>query len=547
MMRPLALQNGNEGRIAAILARYGLTAAGGDSAPTLDATGIWAQKLGLQDPGGFAARANTGQLTRDDIARIGQTSSVAPQIDASGRVTNAVDFWSDAVTRAQHGESGSGGILGMKELSTGIPLIDSVLGNFATGNVAGQTGYNAATGGDVKQGVALDVAGLATGAGLSQALPSLGLSTVAPTVAAGAPPSVAGSVLADFAAPASVDAINAATPGTITMGVPASEITGSALVPAGAAAAGAAAGAGGAATTGAAGTVGGAAAGTAAADAAAGAAGGAAANSMFGDIAKTLGTTLGIGGLLNAGASLVGADMQANAAKDAAKIQADATKAGIAEQGRQYDTTRSDLAPYRAAGATALTNLGAGVGSDGTNGPLTRKFTMDDFWKDPVVQAGYQSGLDLGTKALRNAAPLTTGIDSGAAMKELTKFGTDYTGNMAAGSQARFVGDQGNQFNKEAALAGIGQTATNTVANAGTNAANNTSSMLTAQGNAGAAARIGGANAWSGALNNISNWWQSQALLDRLQNMPRSVMSGVSNWANPTYTGYGAQGDYQYG
>jgi hypothetical protein len=31
-----------------------------------------------------------------------------------------------------------------------------------------------------------------------------------------------------------------------------------------------------------------------------------------------------------------------------------------------------------------------------------------------VTQLGYQSGLDLGTKALKNRAPLTTGLDSGA-------------------------------------------------------------------------------------------------------------------------------------
>jgi hypothetical protein len=291
--------------------------------------------------------------------------------------------------------------------------------------------------------------------------------------------------------------------------------------------------------------------------------------SMFDSIAKGVGTALGVGGLLNAGANLLGGKLQADAASDAARIQSDATdrataataKAAadaIAEQRRQYDTNRDDLAPYRAAGTTALTNLGAGVGPDGLSGALTRKFTLDDFWKDPVVQAGYQSGLDLGTKALRNAAPLTTGIDSGAAMKELTKFGTDYTGNMAAGSYGRFVGDQGNQFNKEAALAGIGQAATNTGVSAGTatagniaqtgmTAGTNIANLMSGQGNAGAAARIGGANAWTGALNNISNWWQSQDLLNRLQSMPRQAMSGISNWASPAYTGYGAQGDYQYG
>jgi hypothetical protein len=176
MMLPLALQNGNEGKLAARLEKY--------AAPALDATGIWAQKLGLLDPAGFAARANSGNLTKDDIAKIGQTSSVAPQIDSNGRVTNAIDFWSDAVTRAEHGESG-GGIFGIKELSSGIPMVDNLASMLLGNTTGGQTGYNLATGNDVKQGVATDVAGLAAGAGLAQALPSLGLSTVAPTAAAG--------------------------------------------------------------------------------------------------------------------------------------------------------------------------------------------------------------------------------------------------------------------------------------------------------------------------------------------------------------------------
>jgi hypothetical protein len=104
-----------------------------------------------------------------------------------------------------------------------------------------------------------------------------------------------------------------------------------------------------------------------------------------------------------------------------------------------------------------------------------------------VVQLGYQSGLDLGTKALKSMAPLTTGLDSGAALKELTQFGTDYTGRtMAAGSQARFVADQGNTFNRLAAMAGIGQAGVTTSANAGTNAANNTTNLITSQANSGA-------------------------------------------------------------
>lgn len=182
------------------------------------------------------------------------------------------------------------------------------------------------------------------------------------------------------------------------------------------------------------------------------------------------------------------------------------------------------------------------VPSDPNAGALTRKFSVSDFWNDPVVQASYQSGLDLGTKALKNAAPLTTGLDSGAAMKELTKFGTDYTGNMAAGSQARYVGDQNNQFNKLAALAGVGQTGVGQSAAAGTNTSNNISSTLTSQGNAAGAAKIAGANAWGGGLQSVANWWNGQNMLNQLTARNGSTMPSTFDW-----TGGSAAGGPAYG
>lgn len=282
-----------------------------------------------------------------------------------------------------------------------------------------------------------------------------------------------------------------------------------------------------------------------------------------------------------AGATLVGGLLASDASSSAANKQNAATKGGLDEQRRQFDLSRSDTAPYRAGGSIAMDQLrtalgmgpsaytkprerdewvqdnyrggqlvdgiysgGAGVtpglrqqtpdqgyqdylnkftpqeipgGANIEASPLGRKFSISDFWNDPVVQASYQSGLDLGTKALKNAAPLTTGLDSGAAMKELTKFGTDYTGNMAAGSQARFVNDQGNQFNRLASLAGIGQTAVGQSSAAGTNSANNASQMITANGNAQGAAKIAGANAFGGGINSVANYWQQQQMLANLK------------------------------
>lgn len=179
---------------------------------------------------------------------------------------------------------------------------------------------------------------------------------------------------------------------------------------------------------------------------------------------------------------------------------------------------------------------------DSDFGELNKKFSINDFWNDPVVQLGYQSGLDLGTKALKNAAPLTTGMDSGAALKELLKFGTDYSGMKAGDSRGRFVDDQNTTYNRLAGVSGMGQVSANTTANAGMNMANNVSGLMSAQGNATAAGRIAQGNAMSGGIGNLSNWWQQQNTLDRLAPRSSGVATNLSTWS-PSGQWWGATGD----
>lgn len=294
--------------------------------------------------------------------------------------------------------------------------------------------------------------------------------------------------------------------------------------------------------------------------------GGTAGTPGLGD-AISIGTPIA-GALINSSAAKSAQDAQAQATDRAAGIAGDATARTVAEYARQYDLTRgdllgqqaqnrTDLAPYQAAGVSALSEMqkllglgGAPAAENISQRPeFSKKFSTEDFWNDPVIKASYQAGLDQGTKALKNAAPLTTGLDSGAALKELTKFGTDYTAQRAGESYGRFSNDQeaayrrattdqGNQFNRLASLAGTGQTAVNTgvasgantnstLANAGANAtsgfgnatmagANTIGNLYSSMGNATAASRIAGANAWGQGLQSIGNWWNQQNLLDRV-------------------------------
>lgn len=329
-----------------------------------------------------------------------------------------------------------------------------------------------------------------------------------------------------------------------------------------------------------------------------------------------------------AGATIVGGVIASNSADKAGDAQQQATERGIATTARSQDLARSDSAPFRAAGVSAIDQLrqllgiqpgsqgpvtqsyagslvdsrggvpapnaelygsdagyrkawddydaahrahfGKGYTSDsdvsvieravraalptadsvpapaaGPQGatsldsPLNRTFSVDDFWKDPVVQLGYQSGLDLGTKALKNAAPLTTGLDSGAALKELTKFGADYTGQQAGASQTRFEANKTNIYNRLMGLVSGGQTANAVDASVGATTSTNNTNLISSQGNATAARTLAQGNAQAGGISSIANWWNQQQTLDRLY--PRSTPT-----SSFYYTG-GSASDPAYG
>ena len=218
--------------------------------------------------------------------------------------------------------------------------------------------------------------------------------------------------------------------------------------------------------------------------------------------------------VIGGGATLLGAGIGADSARRAANAQKDATEAAIREQGRQYDVNRTDLAPWREAGTGAIGQL-SGMMQPG--GDLTRKFTLSDFMSDPVTQASYQSGLERGTQAIDRMGGATGSRNSGAQLKALSRFGTDYTGTKAGESYSRFYGDQDRIYNRLAGIAGTGQTATDLGVKAGSNIAGNISELISAQGNARGAAAIAQGNALSGGISSIGNWYQQQAMLDRIQ------------------------------
>ena len=215
------------------------------------------------------------------------------------------------------------------------------------------------------------------------------------------------------------------------------------------------------------------------------------------------------------GASLVGASMQSDSAENAAQTQANSSAAGIAEQRRQYDQTRDDYSPYRAAGAQALGQY---------QGELNGRTSAADVMNEP----GYQFGLDQGQLALDRKAAAGGGRVSGAALKSAAEYATNYA---TTGYGAAYQRRQ-DRLNRLASLAGIGQSATGGSAQAGQNASNNISGMITSQGNAAGAGQLAQGNIWSSATNQLGAMGQRWA--------GQAGAFGVNAGSNPN----GYQGTY---
>jgi len=228
-----------------------------------------------------------------------------------------------------------------------------------------------------------------------------------------------------------------------------------------------------------------------------------------------------------AAAILGSAVLGAAASRSASKTQAGAAQQAADVQRSQFEQTREDQAPYRQAGYNALAELQRTAG----NVPGAFRFGAGDYQADP----GYAFRLAEGQKALDRQAAARGGLISGGALKAATRFGQEMGSqefgnayNRALTGYNTDVARENQLYNRQAALAGIGQTATNLVGQAGQNYATNVGNLMTSGAAANAAGQVGMANALTGGLGTYLNYTQGNALLNALQNR-RSTYGGPSN------------------
>lgn len=205
------------------------------------------------------------------------------------------------------------------------------------------------------------------------------------------------------------------------------------------------------------------------------------------------------------GAAIIGGLASASAAKSAAKSRTKAANNQLALQREMYDQTRTDLSPYRDAGANALAavnyELGLGAAPDGYSG----------FQASP----GYQFAVQQGQDAIERSAANSGGFFSGQTGKSLT----DYRIGMA--NQ-----DYGNYFNRLYGLANMGQASSAMQAQANQNLASQGSNALANIGNAQAAGAVGVGNAINNGIGNALGIWQYQNQTAQ----PNTSGIGWGNW-----------------
>ncbi len=195
-----------------------------------------------------------------------------------------------------------------------------------------------------------------------------------------------------------------------------------------------------------------------------------------------------------AGASLIGGVMQSRAASKATSAQSKAADQQVALQREIYNDTSQKFQPYLNAGGTGLqaymSELGLGNAPKGYGG----------FEATP----GYQFQLDQGLSATNALAGARGGLNSGRTMQALQDYGSGLASQ-----------EYGNYMNRLAGLTDMGQASAGNMAAAGNAYASGAGNALAGKGNAQAAGAIGGANAWSGALNNGIAAYQYQTMLNR--------------------------------
>lgn len=179
------------------------------------------------------------------------------------------------------------------------------------------------------------------------------------------------------------------------------------------------------------------------------------------------------------GSALIGAGTTAWAAGEASDAQRGAAQLVSDTNWKMYNQTRADLAPYRAIGDRATTDL------TGRLDELTAPIELTQDWLEKTP--GYQFTKTQGEKAVQNSAAARGLGVSGAALKGAANFVTGLADNTYKTQFDVARANKTDAFTRLKSLVDTGQSAVAQTGAAGTTTATNASNLQVGASNAEAA------------------------------------------------------------
>ena len=213
-----------------------------------------------------------------------------------------------------------------------------------------------------------------------------------------------------------------------------------------------------------------------------------------------------------AGAVVVGSVasgyMSSQAAKSAARTQAEASDRAIAAQQAGLSEQAAINAPFLDTGTQAMNRLAA---MTEPGGEYYEPFSKTDFTQDP----GYAFRFKEGMKGLNANAAARGGLISGNALRAATAYGQEMGSQEYTNAFNRYYAERSNKMDPLKFLTGVGQAAgAGQASNIGA-ATGNIANLTTGAGNAMAAGQVGSANAYANAIGQGVSQYQTNQLLNR--------------------------------
>lgn len=196
------------------------------------------------------------------------------------------------------------------------------------------------------------------------------------------------------------------------------------------------------------------------------------------------------------GSAVIGGAVQAYGASKASDAQQQAALTAANTQMNMYNTTRSDLAPYRATGNNAADLMNQKIGE------LTTPVSVNP--QDFINSDQYKFLQTQGERGVTNSSAARGLASSGAALKGAAAFESGLNSQQWQQNFNNQVTNQTNAYNRLKGLIDTGENASAQTGSAGTAAANGASSAQIAGGNAAAAGYNGVSSAISNAANNAA-------------------------------------------